>query len=152
MIEISNESQRIKIQNITALLTYKVKVEQHTNLNSSIGTIRYRNLPQHSERKIQEELESYKVTNVKRVSHNQEQSMSGIYLLTFDCCHLPTSVKIGWTSLSVREYMPTPRRCFQCQQWGHGAKTGQGDSCLYEMWRHFSWEGMCDATKCSNCK
>ena len=35
LIEVANESQSIRIQDITFLLTYKVKVEQHTNLNSS---------------------------------------------------------------------------------------------------------------------
>lgn len=44
-----------------------------------------------------------------------------LYLVTFDRCTIPSEVKIGWTKLKVREYIPKPRRCFQCQRWGHGA-------------------------------
>ena len=46
-----------------------------------------------------------------------------IYVLTFNSCVLPEGISIGWTRRPVRLYIPRPRKCFQCQRFGHGAKT-----------------------------
>ena len=43
-------------------------------------------------------------------------------LLTFTTPYVSPSVAVGWEQYSVREFVPSPRRCFKCQQFGHPRK------------------------------
>ena len=41
------------------------------------------------------------------------------YVLTFDLVKLPSVIRAAWLRLEVRPYIPTCRRCFHCQRFGH---------------------------------
>lgn len=45
-----------------------------------------------------------------------------MFILTFDLPELPEKLHAGFLSLNVQLYIPNPRRCFNCQEFGHGAK------------------------------
>ena len=95
---------------------------EYKTLNSSKGTTRYRNFPNHTEEEIQGELGKYKVIEAKSIdTRTDTQFQSPLYILTFDSCTIPLEVKVGWTKLKVQKYVPKPRRYFQCQRWGHGS-------------------------------
>jgi len=130
LVEVNNEQQSKRIVNITSLSTISVTVTEHHSLNKTKGTIRYKNFPQYTEEQIQRELEAYRVTEVQRFKTKIDGQLRNLdtYLLTFDSCYVPQDVKIGWTKLDVREYIPKPRRCFNCQQWGHGARTCRNEN------------------------
>jgi len=124
LVEVKNETQSQRIKNITRLHNSIVTVTEHATLNSIKGTIRYNNRPGYSDEQICAELVKYNATNVKKINRATNlQSAATLYIVTFDNCTLPKEVKIGWTKLEVREFIPRPRRCFQCQRWGHSAGT-----------------------------
>ena len=39
--------------------------------------------------------------------------------ITFDRLVLPLTLMVGWLSLKVREFVPKPRQCYFCLQFGH---------------------------------
>ena len=43
-------------------------------------------------------------------------------ILTFDRWCLSSPIKIGWNRFAVWEYIPAPRRCFNCQGFNHSSK------------------------------
>ena len=43
-------------------------------------------------------------------------------LLSFSTPFPPTALLLGFTRCSVRTYVPSPRRCFRCQAFGHPIK------------------------------
>ena len=102
----------------------KVTVAEHKSLNSTKGTIIYNNKPGYTEKEVCDELEKYYVTEVKKINRKDDNiRRADLFIVTFNYCILPTCIKMGWTKLIVREYVPKPRRCFQCQCWAHGAAT-----------------------------
>jgi len=52
------------------------------------------------------------------------ESMS--VMILFEGSNLPTRVKIGFVSFLVREFIPPPLRCFNCQRMGHTANFCKG--------------------------
>lgn len=46
---------------------------------------------------------------------------TGMVTLTFAGITLPERVVVGWESVDVRAFVPRPRRCFKCQQYGHAS-------------------------------
>ena len=59
------------------------------------------------------QLEKQGVVDLYRIKH------TNLYAVTFDRPHLPTSLKISTLVFSVRIFIPRPRRCFNCQRYGH---------------------------------
>ena len=64
LVEVGGEIQCNKIMEITSLASVEVSVSSHLSLNTIKETIRYNNLPNHSESKILEELKQFQVTEV----------------------------------------------------------------------------------------
>ena len=69
LVEVSSEIQCNKIMEITSVSSVEVSVSPHISLNTIKGTIRYNNLPDHSESKILEELKQFHVTEVNRITY-----------------------------------------------------------------------------------
>ena len=127
---------------------------EHKTLNSSKGTIRYRNFPNHSEEEIQGKLARYKMIEVKSINtRTNTQFQSQLYILTFDSCTIPLEVKIGYTKFKVQEYVPKPRRCFQCQRWGHGSNScRENQKTCINCGDFFHGNDCRRPPNCSNCK
>lgn len=101
-----------------------VKVYDHPTLNTTKGTIFCRDILMVSDEEIIEGLQEHHVSDVHRMKRRVGDKLveTGLFVLTFDLCQLPTHVDAGYHRLEVREYIPNPRRCFNCQRYGHGAK------------------------------
>ena len=56
------------------------------------------------------------------MKNNGTPRATSIFILTFDERALPDNVEIGYKICDVREYNPRPRRCYNCQNLGHGSK------------------------------
>ena len=154
LVEVANEKQSMLIKELKILNNVNVQVTEHASLNQIKGTIHYKNRPGYTEDELLSELNPQNVAALynirKRVSGVLERTP--IYVVTFDACSLPKEVTIGWTTCSVREYIPLPRRCFKCNKYGHSSKTcrqekGTCVQCGYEN------HGLqCNRTAtCSNC-
>ena len=112
LVEVSSEIQCNKIMEITSLASVEVSVSPHRSLKAIKGTIRYYNLPDHSERKILKELKQFHVTEVNRISYRNRNDRdkettdasnsttasnfiySNIYILTFEGNSLPSHINI----------------------------------------------------------
>ena len=119
LVEVKDEEQSKNIHNLKQLNNIPITIEEHPTLNTIQGTIYYRNRPNHSDADILSELAGQQVTKIYRVKRRRGgvDEYTGVYILTFKLCSLPPDVHIGWTQCSVREYIPNPRRCYNCQVW-----------------------------------
>ena len=153
LIEVQSEQQSIRVREIKKLHNTTVTVTEHNSLNSCKGTIIYSNKPDYSEIELCEELKKFSVTEVKKIKRRDDTvRRTELYILTFDQCNIPEHVKIGWTKLKVREYIPKPRRCFQCQRWGHGAATCRAvEPVCMNCGEEFHGKECTRPPKCANC-
>ena len=77
---------------------------------------------------------------------------TSVFIATFDACFLPQEVTIGWTRCTVREYIPSPRRCFKCNKYGHGSKTCRQELSTCVICGEREHGSHCDKTpKCNHC-
>ena len=125
VVEVRSAEQSRDLQKLKLLDTTEVTVEPHRTLNTTKGTIYYRNHPGFSTQDLLEELTKFNVSEIYQTKRRMNGVMidQPIYILTFQQCTLPSEIKIGWTRCSVRLHVPKPRRCPKCQRFGHGAKT-----------------------------
>ena len=61
----------------------------------------------------QKQLRDQGVTDFYKNSHTDT------YIVTFDRQHLPDSIKISSLLFYLKLFIPKPRRCFNCQRYGH---------------------------------
>jgi len=101
---------------------------------------------------IMESLEDYDVCEAKRLTKGKDKIESLSILLGFKK-ELPSRVQMGYMSYSVREYIPPPLRCFNCQRYGHAASQCRGKiRCAKCGGEHKYGECEQDAVlKCCNC-
>ena len=62
------------------------------------------------------------VYRVLKHGNNGQTESTNIYILTFRRTTVPAEVKIGYMNCRVTIHIPNPRRCEQCQEFGHGKK------------------------------
>ena len=100
----------------------KVNVQEHEQLNTSKGMVYCDAIKDMSVDDIKKEMESQDVIDVYRIQKRDgnRHTPTDLYVLTFGKPTLPSEVKIGYIKCDVRTYVPNPRRCFKCQQYGHG--------------------------------
>ena len=144
LVEVTRQSHSSNLLRSTSFAGVPVKVEAHTSLNTSKGTIRSRDLENCSEKEILENLSGQGVREVKRFTFRKNgQVMNSLtLLLTFSSPTLPKEVRAGYVQIKVEPYIPNPLRCYRCQEFGHhrdrctrGARCGrcggehEDDSC-----------------------
>jgi hypothetical protein len=57
-----------------------------------------------------------------------EKKPTGTVILTFHGSTLPDFINVGYLRVHVRVYIPNPRRCFNCQKYGHYSDHCKNDS------------------------
>lgn len=121
LVEVATKNHAMCLLNAPKLALVPISVSPHRSLNTKKGVIRCRELDGESEESIAESLANQNVTAVKRikVTRNGERVNTHTYVLSFSCCELPTTLKIGYLREPVRPYIPNPLRCFKCQRFGH---------------------------------
>ena len=138
LIEVHQKWEADLLIATTKLADIDVCIEPHKTLNTSKGVVYCRNLEDYVEDDeilavLKEQnpnlIEVYRI----RTTRQGVKVPSNILILTFGTPHLPAEVKIGYMIEKVRLYIPNPRRCFNCQDYGHGK-----DSCNHSQ-------------RCANC-
>lgn len=122
-ILICTESQEEsdKLKELKDIGGISVKCEPHFNLNHSKGLIYAPQLMPYTEKKLEEELKSEGVVKVERM----KKKVDGVLIpqpgliLTFSSLELPHVISAAWYNFKIKQYIPRPRRCYYCQQFGH---------------------------------
>lgn len=155
LVEVASLQQSKAITMIKTLAGVPVSVATHERLNESRGTIWYPNRPNYTDEDLLAELTQHGVKSVYRTKRKEHGVLvpTPVYVLTFDGCHLPLHVAIGWTRCQVRQYFPRPRRCFKCQGFGHGATSCRQPTATCANCAQEQHDPPCThPVKCSNCK
>lgn len=123
MVKTRNELQSRQIINLRAVAGVRVKATPHKKLNSSQGTVLARLWDKYAPEEICEYLASEGVTDVYKFPSRPGRQYTGSrYLLTFNRLQPPEKIRAGFEKLDVRQYIPRPRRCYNCQGFGHVGK------------------------------
>ena len=59
------------------------------------------------------------VKDVKRMTRDAEKKESERVVVEFDAKTIPKEIYFRFVKYSVREFVPKPIRCFNCQEYGH---------------------------------
>ena len=155
LIETESALQSQKIRQMTKLNNKDITIIEHPTLNFTKGTIQAKRFLQHDDQELLSELSKFGVVSIYRKKRkiNNILTETGILILTFDTCSLPTNVKLGWTVLEVRKYIPDPRQCFKCQKYNHSSKSCRSPNDVCNRCGGIGHSGaMCtNAVKCANC-
>lgn len=157
LIGCSSEVQVIKAKKMTVIGKIKViKVvrvgEQRSNGSKGVISGVPLNV---SMRELMENLKVREgsVKSVKRMTRGVEKIETETVLVEFGKKEIPKEVYCGFVRYNVREYIPKPMRCFNCQEFGHVAKVCKGKRKCARCGGDHEY-GKCGEgvnPKCSNC-
>ena len=120
-IETSSPEQSEALLKINKLAGLKVRCYPHPTFNQCRGVVYAPELLDLDCEEIQSELADQNVVKVIRM-HKKINGLRvplATLILTFDTFKLPNTIKAGWLNLRVKPYIPSPKRCFHCQMYGH---------------------------------
>ncbi|GBN87669.1 hypothetical protein AVEN_143973-1 [Araneus ventricosus] len=101
------------------------------------------------------ELKKLLVRHVRRITTRRVGQLLNTkhLILAFSSEKLPEHIKTGYMRLPVREYIPNPLRCFQCQRFGHSKSSCRGTLTCARCAEVDHDNTTCTAKeKCINCK
>lgn len=159
LIEVYRRTQSENLLQVEGLnysgKTFAVKVEPHRSLNSCRGVARSPEFKTfQSEAEIVKYLSSQGVVACKRLTIKRDGKLieTGTVFLTFNSSRLPERLTVGFISVKVEEYVPSPLRCFRCQKFGHTSSTCKRKiACAKCAGEHEDKECMQTTRKCVNC-
>ncbi|XP_046389311.1 uncharacterized protein LOC124158135 [Ischnura elegans] len=128
LIETADDLQSEKLLGIKMFSELPVTVEPHRTLSSSKGVVSHFDFLHLDAETISEEMASQGVTGCRKITsrRNGEIKITTSVILTFAMETLPSRVFIGYESVPVRPFIPSPMRCFQCQRFCHIAARCEG--------------------------
>ena len=123
LVEVDKRHQAIALLKTKLLHDIQVEITPHRTLNSVKGVIFCDYLEGMSNEEILKNLketnqrvkEVYRITSMK----SGVKTDTNMFILTFNGDVLPEKMYVGPIRVNVRQYIPNPRRCFQCQKLGH---------------------------------
>ncbi|GFW52409.1 uncharacterized protein TNCV_2796671 [Trichonephila clavipes] len=127
-LEVSSSTQAKTLANLKKLAHLDVNVVAHGSLNSSRGVISPADFLNVSNEEILENMRDQKVCAVRRITIRKDGQVLNTkhLILTFSTPDLPQFVKMAYLRCPVREYIPNPLRCFNCQRYGHSKNVCRG--------------------------
>ena len=120
-MEVNSPEESEKLKNASSLGGVAVRCNPHFNLNTSKGMIYAPQLITYSEEILEKEFEDQGVIRVQQMKKRINGAITpqpGL-ILTFNAVRLPSSIEAAWYTYKIRQYIPRPRRCFHCQEFGH---------------------------------
>jgi len=131
----------------------KIICTLHATLNYTKGTIYAPYLIKVEEEEIIKELKDEGVVGAYKFQSYKDNKLApnGIILLTFDRFHTPNKINICWHSVKVREYVPNPMRCKNCQRLGHTTKRCNKPASCVNCNQPPHTPTPCTRISCANC-
>ena len=125
-VEVKTKVQGENLLRMKTLVQENVEVVAHQRYNQSQGVITSDILLSYSEEDIQEGLSSegvLKVYRIRKRSNTGTLDPTATLVLTFNTSQPPERIRLRAGLMErVRPYVPLPRRCYNCQQYGHVTK------------------------------
>lgn len=155
LLELRDNVQYSKLSNIVSIGDIPVSVTSHRSLNTVRGVISEIDFVHLTEKEMLEGLADQDVIDVHRIKirkDNKEIDTKHL-ILTFNSNTLPESIEVGYLKIDVRPYIPNPRRCFNCQRFGHGSQSCRGRKTCAKCASKEHVSENCDAAPhCANCE
>ncbi|XP_066941244.1 uncharacterized protein [Macrobrachium rosenbergii] len=120
-VESTSAKESENLKSLSRLGGVKVECAVHAYWNHSKGMIFAPQLMTYSEEKLVEELKDQGVIKIERMKKKVNEALVPLpnLIITFNSTRLPNIVKAAWLRFKVKQYIPRPRRCFHCQEFGH---------------------------------
>ncbi|XP_055932248.1 uncharacterized protein LOC129962518 [Argiope bruennichi] len=154
LVEVCTKKQAQQIIKLKALATFPIAVTPHNSLNYSKGVITCGELFNVPIEEKTHELKPQGVTHIRQITIRREGQIlpTKHYILTFHSTKLPECIYAGYIRLPVRQYIPNPLRCFQCQRFGHSKINCRGTLTCARCAEKGHDSQQCTAQeKCVNC-
>ena len=152
------------LSKLTQIGDMPVRVSAHRSLNYAKGVVRFRQAAQDlTNEDIVRDLnmsrrnrDQAQVKDASRVTITKggKKVPTGTFFLTFDAPTLPERIFLGFERFDVDQYIPLPRRCYKCQQFGHGARTCRATEDVCPLCSGTHKQDDCpnkESPKCPNC-
>ena len=156
LIEADQKQSADKLLQMKTIHKTQITVEKHRTLNISKGIFHCEYLQDMTNEDICNELQNQNVTEVYRIQKREGDNKvpTDTFIVTFETSNLPKEVKIGYYNVKVELYIPNPRRCFNCQKFGHGKNTCRHPAVCAKCSEsgHEYEECPSDEPKCINCE
>lgn len=159
LVKTKNYVQASKLIKLTSFTSdIKVDVSEHNSLNTSKGIVYDNSLRGISEEVILMEMKSQNVCEVKKILKREGENLveTGLIIFTFTTLERPNDVHIGYEIRQVRDYVPLPLKCNNCQRFGHLSKVCKNTKICYNCGNSSHTDdqnSQCDNTPCCvNCK
>ncbi|CAF1994864.1 unnamed protein product [Rotaria magnacalcarata] len=154
VVEGTSQQQYESVQKLESLggskLTYV-----HPTLNVTKGvvtTYRFREIGYTIE-ELKFNLKDQNVTEIYHIVRNigGVSSPTNTYIITFATAHLPTEIFCGSEKYEVRPYLSRPRRCHNCNMYGHVRTKCKRQSSCVTCGQTPTHEDCTNSECCSNC-
>ena len=162
LIEVDRNGIFERLKSTKKLDDIPVIIEEHKTLNTSKGIIHCDNkeVKEMTNEQLKDAMKDQNVTDVyrikKRSNNDDDDSLENTdsFIITFGTPNLPNEVRIGYINVEIRLYIPNPRRCFNCQRYGHGKNTCRHEpicaKCAQKGHEHDDCVSL--IIQCSNCE
>ena len=127
-VEVDSRSQSNSLLNAKMFHNIPIQVSIHRTKNYTKGVFTCRDLVGMADEDILTEIKDQGVVEVHRIVSKRNGNLvpNHTFRITFNSTTLPKDVKIGYMNVKVRPFIPNPRRCFNCQKYGHSKLRCQG--------------------------
>ena len=127
LVKAGNRTQADLLQKLSVIGSVPVTVLPHRSLNTCKGTVVSRESHTCTDVELREFLKDHGVLDVQRIALNQKPLQ--LLILTFQGTILPDRVPVAFEVCRTRPYIPNPRRCYNCQRYGHITKYCKKPAC-----------------------
>ena len=156
LIEVCRPEQARKLLNdIKKIDGADMLISANPHLNHVKGVVYSKHLMHFSNDVLCEELGDQGVIEVQRIKKKVGSNLEDtpMLILTMDLEKLPEKIFAAWHVLEVKPHVPSPRRCFQCQKYGHLGKWCRSKTAIcVQCGESKLAEHSCTKTECANCK
>ena len=135
VLEASSSSQVQNLLPQTRIANFTVTISVFNALNQCKGVIKCPELQATSVDEIKELTADQGVSYVRRVKrwnkYKNELVDTHTYVFTFNLSSLPATVKVAYLYLPLELYIDNPRKCHQCQRYGHSKEKCKNRAVCY---------------------
>ena len=157
LIITASSQQTKKLLQIKKFHTWSVNVKTPFNMNTVKEVVSYPGFNTLTDEEIVKDMEDQNVIGCRHFKWKNRTTNiiepSNTVILTFKTETLPVEIDIGYEKRNVRQYIPSPLRCFNCFQFGHISDNCTNHSICSKCTSttHTSQDCTSSVEKCTNC-